>query len=314
MPAPADLSVVIVSYNTRQMTLECLRELYANRDGLAAEVWLVDNASHDGTPAAVREAFPHVNLIENDRNAGFGAANNQGMSRASAPFVLLLNTDAFVKPGAIAALVDYLKNHPDVGVVGPRLLNRDGSLQQSCFRFPSPLRCWMENLWVYAAIRNHPRISDYHHWPHDRERRVDFVIGACLMVRREVFEKVGGFDERFFMYSEETDWQWRMRQAGWAVAFTPAAQVVHLGGGSGAAGRINRQAFDSLDYYEWKHHGLLGLISVRCAMTLGCLLRAILWTGVLVALPARRDLARAKTRLHWWLCRRQVTTWRLPST
>ena len=274
---------------------------------------MVDNASADGSAAAVREEFPNVRLIENSTNVGFGAANNQAMAQAQGEFILLLNSDAFPEPDAIGALVRYLKEHPDVGAVGPRTLNRDGSLQQSCFRFPSPIRCWMENLWIYSLIRHHPVISDYRYWPHDADRAVDFVIGACVLIRRQCYEEVGAFDEQFFMYSEEIDWQHRMWARGWKVAFTPSSRVTHLGGASGATdkGRIKRHFFDSLDYYEWKHHGLPGVIAVRLAMSVGCMMRAVLWGAVTIASPARRALASSKLKLHLWLVRRQLTHWRL---
>src|SRR5687768_14946249 len=132
------VSVIIVSYNTREMTLECLRTLYGGLGDPAAEVWVVDNASTDGSAEAIRAGFPQVRLVANARNVGFGAANNQAMCQARGEFFLLLNSDAFPRPGAVAALADFLRRHQDVAVVGPRLLNADGSLQRSCFRFPSP--------------------------------------------------------------------------------------------------------------------------------------------------------------------------------
>jgi GT2 family glycosyltransferase len=310
---PLELSVVIVSYNTREMTLRCLRELTDGLGGVSAEVFLVDNASTDGSVEAIRRDFPDVRIIANAANAGFGAANNQAMARAAGEFVLLLNSDAFPRPGAIQALVRYLKSHADVGVVGPRLLNADGSLQRSCYRFPSPLRAWAENLWLSAALPNHRVFGDYSRWPHDRERQVEWVVGACMLVRREVVAQTGGFDERFFMYSEEADWQKRIRKAGWSVAFTPASKVVHLGGASGAAerSRINRHFFESLDYYERKHHGALGLVSLRAAMVVGCSLRAILWLAAAACVRSRRQVALAKLRMHAWLVARQLTHWRL---
>jgi GT2 family glycosyltransferase len=136
-----------------------------------------------------------------------------------------------------------------------------------------------------------------------------------MLVRRAAFEQVGGFDERFHMYAEETDWQKRMRSIGWRIRFTPAARVTHLGGASGAAekARISRSFFDSLDYYELKHHGRAGLISLRLAMAVGCGLRAVAWALVLALSPRRRAVARAKAALQSWLFVRQLTHWRLPA-
>lgn len=310
------LSVIIVSYNTREMTLECLRvldeDLKTSQLDKSAEIWVVDNASSDGSAQAIREVFPHVRLIDNPRNAGFGAANNLAMKQARGEFLLLLNSDAFPKPGAIGTLVEYLKNHSDVAVVGPQLLNKDGSLQRSCWKFPSPSRAWLENLGITFLLPNHPVVGDYSRWEHDRDRDVDFIIGACMLVRRTAYEKVGGFDEGFFMYSEETDWQRRMQNQGFRVVFTPTAQVTHFGGASGASekAKINRHFFESLDRYERKHHGLSGLVSLRLAMSIGCLVRTVLWSLITVAVPKRRAAASARRRMYSWLLVRQATHWR----
>lgn len=305
------VSVILVSYNTREMTQECLHTLYAGLADLPADVWVVDNASTDGTVEAVATHFPDVRLIRNTRNVGFGAANNQAMRQATGEFFLLLNTDAFPNGDAVARLVAFLRARPDTAVAGPRLLNGDGSLQISCYRFPSPLRAWLENLWLSALIPHHPVIGDYRRWLHAEERNVDFVSGACMLVRRAVFESLGGFDEQFFMYSEETDWQRRMRNAGWEIRFTPAATVTHLGGASGAGerARINAHFFESLDRYERKHHGLVGLISLRAAMIIGSLLRAMAWATVSIVHRQRRQVGCAKVSLYLWLLRRQVTQW-----
>lgn len=317
MPEPPPVvSVVIVSYNTRTLTLDCLQALYVSLGDLPADVWVVDNASRDGSVEAIREAYPQVRVVANTDNKGFGAANNQALRAARGEFLLLLNTDAFVAPQTVRVLVDYLRQHPRVALVGPRLVNGDGSVQQSCYRYPSPARAWLENLGVSSLLARHARWGDYKTWPHDAERTVDWVIGACLLLRREAYEAVGGFDEGFFMYAEETDWQRRFRGQGWEIAFTPGAVVTHLGGASGASesARVNAHFFDSLDLYTRKHHGRGGLISLRAAMTVGCGVRALVWSLVALAVPSRRVPARAKARLQLWLFRRQATHWRgLPS-
>jgi hypothetical protein len=306
------LSAIVISYNTCQMTLDCLRALTADMQTIPHEIIVVDNASSDGSPPAIRAAFPNVRVIENPDNRGFGAANNQGMSAATGEFFLLINSDAFPKHGAIPAMIDCLRQNPAAALVGPRLINPDGSLQRSCFRFPSPMQAWLENLWISTLLPPNSPAADYRRWPHDRLCSVDFVIGAAMMVRRAVVEQVGGFDEEFFMYSEEADWQKRMTQAGWNILFTPAALVTHLGGASGTAekSRVNRNFFESLDYYEYKHHGLSGLISLRIAMIIGCSLRAVGWLGCAL-IPARRQTALAKLKLRLWLIWRQATHWQI---
>lgn len=294
------------------MTLDCLKALFVGVETLEAEVWVVDNASQDGSAEAIRTAFPQVHLIENPANAGFGAANNLALQSVRGDYLLLLNSDAFVQPGTVPALVQCLQAQPGVGIAGPRLLNADGSLQRSSYRYPSPARAWLENLGLSGLLAQHPVLGDYSHWAHDQARSVEWVIGACLLVRREAYRQAGGFDEAFFMYQEETDWQRRVRDCGWDIVLTPEAVVTHLGGASGASeqAKINAHFFDSLDYYIRKHHGLAGMISVRLAMIVGSAARTLAWSGIAAAVPGRRPAAQAKKRLQAWLCVRQATQWR----
>lgn len=308
-PVNPKLSVIIVSYNTREMTLACLQELHRSLGAVDADIWVIDNGSRDGSVDAVRDAYPEINVLDLGKNLGFGAANNLAMEQAKGEYFLLLNSDAFPIGDAVQELTAFLDAHPQVGVVGPRLLNKDGSLQLSCFRFPSPAQAWLENLWISAVLPKQSRIGDYRRWNHDSERDVDFVIGACLLVRRDVFEAIGGFDPDFFLYAEESDWQRRIHDAGWKIMFTPAAQVTHLGGASGAstAGKTRDYFFSGLDKYVRKHHGLGGVVSMRLAMIIGCAMRSILWLFVMLVRPANRSGALAKLRLHSWLLVRQMT-------
>ena len=270
----------------------------------------MDNASTDGSAPAIERTFTQVHVIRNDRNVGFSSANNQAMRIAKGEYFLLLNSDAYLRPGAIEKLLEFLQAHREAGVVGPRLLNADGSLQPSCHRFPSPGRAWIENLRLSALLPNHPALEDYRRWDHDRERLVDFVSGACMLVRRATYEQVGGFDEMFFMYAEETDWQRRMCSKGWLTGFTPLAEATHLGGASGGATGIRRRVFESLDRYQYKHHGISGLLSLRLAMATGNFLRTSVWALIVLTWPARRREALAKLKLASWLLLRQTTHWR----
>ncbi len=222
-PETVKVSVIVISYNTREMTLECLRALADDMKGMPWELWVVDNASSDGSAEAVKETFPEARVIVNEHNAGFGAANNQAIRQAQGQYLLLVNSDAFVQPGAVEALVSHLDAHPGVAVVGPKLLNPDGSLQQSCYRFPSPVRAVFEHLLLTAAFPNHPLLGDYRDWPHDAARDVDFVIGACMLIRRESLHQTGVFDEDFFMYAEETDLCYRLSRDGWKTTFVTVA-------------------------------------------------------------------------------------------
>ena len=311
------LSIIIVSYNTRAMTLDCLRTLTEQLSGELqnSEIWLVDNASRDGSAQAIRDEFPAVNLIANARNLGFGAANNLALEKARGKYLLLLNSDAFPLNGALQTLCRYLQEHSEVGAVGPRLLNADGSLQASCWKFPSPSRSWFESVGLAAALPNHPTFGDYYRWAHDEERAVDFVIGACLLVRREVYEQVGGFDEDFFLYAEETDWQKRMTQAGWSIVFLPAAEVTHLGGASGQnsgsdeVARVNAYFYDGWDRFARKHHGTPGWLAMRAASASGSALRWLAF-GALSLVPSRFRRARAQKAKQGALLKRQLSPWR----
>ncbi|HJN17482.1 MAG TPA: glycosyltransferase family 2 protein [Armatimonadota bacterium] len=221
-PRPASLSVIIVSYNVRDLLLACIASL----EGTDCEIIVVDNVSEDDSVEAVREVAPHVTVIANSENVGFARANSQGIEVCSGDFILLLNPDTVVKDGALAALTQALADHPNLGVVGPRLVNRDGSLQCACLEFPTPWRIFRDHV-LYAAASPPPRepralpVAD-----------CDWVLGACLMTRRTVLEEVGGLDAEYFMYGEEKDFCFRAKQAGHRVACVPAAEVVHYGGQS----------------------------------------------------------------------------------
>jgi hypothetical protein len=306
------LSVIVVSFNTRDTSVKCLQALQLAAAGIETQLIVVDNGSTDGSSAAILETAPQATLMSNQCNVGFAAANNQGLAAATGQFILLLNSDAFVARGSVGAMIEHLQGHPDVAAVGPRLLNADGTLQLSCFPFPSPWRAWAENLWLARIFPGTKLMGDYRQWDHNSARVVDFVSGACMMIRREVYDRIGGFDERFFMYAEETDWQKRIWASGWKIAFTPTAVVTHLGGGSKIdSGGSRFNFFNSLDLYEYKHHGLWGLVMLRCAMVVGCTARAVAWALRWVSFPRNRKQAESKLRLHVWLVWRQLTRWRL---
>jgi GT2 family glycosyltransferase len=230
------LSIVIVSWNTRDLLRRCLEstqvELSARPD-VCVEVFLVDNNSADGSAAMVKAEHPWVVLVENAENLGFAKANNQALRISSGEYVLLLNPDTEVKPGAIAHLVDFLDNHSKAGVVAPQLLNSDGSVQRSCRRFPTFSGMLYElaglsRLFPAGSKRGEKfRAYKMLDWNHDDERQVDQPEGACLMLRRSVIDTVGELDEGFFMLFEEVDWCYRIKQHDWQIWFTPTAQVVH---------------------------------------------------------------------------------------
>jgi len=247
----SDLAVVTVSWNTRDLLAACLRSLFADlaRSGLEAEVWVVDNASTDGTPEMVASEFPAVRLTASQENLGFAAGNNlairailrdsQFAIRNSSP-IWLLNPDTEVLPGATEALLSTLETHTRAGVAGAKLLYPDGSLQHSAFRFPGLTQLLLEFLPLPPRLYDTPLNGRYPRRLYEGEDPfpVDHPLGAAMMVRAEAIEQVGLLDEGFWMYCEEIDWCWRMREAGWGRTCVPAAQVVHHAGKSSGQVRV----------------------------------------------------------------------------
>lgn len=265
--APPDLSIVIVAWNVRDLLRDCLDSIdKAPPSDLHVEAIVVDNASTDGTAAMLRECYPHVHLIEAGRNTGFSGGNNLGIVASRGRCVLLLNPDTVVLGNALGAMVSYLDNHPEVGALGPQLLNEDGSVQSSRRRFPTLWTAVFESTWLQPVAPR--RVLDSYYMRDCADSQavpVDWVQGAALLVRREVIAQVGGLDEGFFMYSEELDWQRRIKAAGWQIVYYPEAQVVHYGGRSSDQVAAQRHIYfqSSKVRYFRKHHGVLAGFAVR---------------------------------------------------
>jgi N-acetylglucosaminyl-diphospho-decaprenol L-rhamnosyltransferase len=225
-----ELSIVIVNWNTRELLARCLESIYDSLSHRDIEVFVVDNASSDGSSEMVKERFPQVHLIENEQNVGFARANNQAIRSCDSRYILLLNSDTIVKPHAFHELVSFMDAHPDAGASGARLLNPDGSLQYSCSPAPSLLGEF-KRLFHLPGVRpdGYYPMQD---WDLSQARQVDVILGACLMLCRQVLDQVGLLDEDYFMYSEEVDLCHRIKVAGWASYWVPQAEVVHLGGQS----------------------------------------------------------------------------------
>jgi len=273
-----DVSIIIVSWNTCDLLRRCLQDALAASEGLAVEILVVDNGSTDGSQDMVRDQFTTVRLIANEANVGFVRANNQAIEQARGEYVLLLNSDAFVDPGAIDELVHFADRRPAIAAVGPRLHNADGSLQRSCRGFPSVWRIATEYLFL-RKLRPHSRLVNSFYcggFAHDEPRRVDWLTGAVLLVRRADFEAAGGFDEAFFMYSEEVDLMRRLADRGRETWFDPAAGVTHLWGGTTSRdpGRNYREQLRSHVRYLDRHHGPAAARRGRLVLLAGCSLRA----------------------------------------
>lgn len=283
----AGVSVIVVSHNARAHIERCLEPVASGPH----EVILVDNASVDGTPELVRRRFPSVRLLEPGENLGFGAANNEGMRVASGRWFLLLNSDAWPVGEAVEALAAHAEARPRAAVVGPRLLNVDGSLQRSVRGFPTAWRLATEYFFL-RKLAPRSRLNAFYGagFDHRRPREAEFVSGAVMLVRRQAVEEVGGFDPDFFMFSEEVDLCYRMRAAGWAVEFTPAAEFVHVGGASTrpAWDRMFREQIRGHLRFLAKHEGPGEAERARRVMLAALRLRSLLFRG-----ERRRTYARA---------------------
>jgi len=253
------LSVIIVNWNTRELLERCLCSVYRTETALQAEVIVVDNASGDGSVEMVASRYPEAILIANPENRGFARANNQAMERATGDYLLLLNPDTEVLGHALSEMIEYADQHPEVAVVGPHLLNPDGSVQSSRRRFPTPATAFLESTVLQRWVPNHAALRRYYLLDRsDSEvQEVDWLVGACLLVRADAARQVGPMDEGYFMYSEELDWCKRFAAKGWKLVYTPTAQVVHFGGQSSdqdVYGRHIQFQYSKGRYFE-KYHG-----------------------------------------------------------
>jgi GT2 family glycosyltransferase len=245
----SDVSVVVVTYVALPWLERCLESVR----GL--ETIVVDHGSTDGTVELVRQRFPDVRLIEQE-NLGLAAGWNAGMRRASGRWFLILNADAWLPEGSLGRLVAFAEEHPEAAVVGPRLLNPDGSLQRSVRGFPTLWRLATEYLFLRKLAPRTQLVNAFYAggFRHDHVREVDVVMGACMLVRRAAVDQVGELDESFFLFSEETDWCYRFVQAGWKVLFFPGADCIHVGGAS-HGGRLFRENVRGHLRFLAKHRG-----------------------------------------------------------
>jgi GT2 family glycosyltransferase len=253
-----DISIVIVSYNARPDLERCLASLDESRPAATHEIWVIDNASNDGSAAAARQ-WPDVHVLELPTNVGFAAANNVGIRRSSGRTVLLLNSDTIVPAGAIDGLLAELDRHPDAAAAGPRLIDGEGRAELSFGSMIAPWTEFRQRRLMRGLVRADPAIRQQVETMTRREQWPDWVSGACLLVRRSDAEAVGLLDERFFMYTEDVDFCAALRARGRRVLFTPAVQVVHLRGRSAAsAPAATRAAYrrSHLAFYQ-KHHPAL---------------------------------------------------------
>jgi GT2 family glycosyltransferase len=242
-----DLSIIIVNWNTKEYLLHCIDSILQKKGSISMEIIVIDNGSRDRSGEEVKRQFPGLRLIENGRNLGFARAVNQGLRVSSGRYLLLLNPDTQLREGAIEKLVSFMESHAEAGVAGAQLLNGDGSKQNSIANFPSlTTELLNKNLLRRLFPKKFPgKEKDY---PEPIE--VDSVIGACMMVRRDVLDQVGLLDEDYFLFLEETDWCYRIKRTGWRIYHVPQAEVYHFQGKSAEA--VKKEA--RVEFYRSRYH------------------------------------------------------------
>ena len=298
-----DLSIVVVTWNTRDLVIECLVSIDRALEWgskLAVEILVVDNGSTDGTCEAVRECFPDARLIARPRNGGFAAGANHGIREASGRHILLLNSDAKLEPGTLEACVGYLDDHPDVGIVGPQLVNPDGSRQNSIHNFPMlATELLPKGIFQFFLRRRFPS----RRWTGSKPVDVEAVVGAALFVRRSVVRRVGALCEDYFFFLEETDWCWRVRKAGWRVVLLPSVEVIHL---SGASSKRKYPALTKIEY----HRSLYRFFRTYRGMTSAALPFAVRFAKALFYVVSKSpSLAFGAVPRARWLAYRDVFDW-----
>lgn len=229
------VSVVIVNWKTPALLARCLDSIKLEPHFEDFDIWVVDNNSGDESVEMLKTRYPHVHLIENKDNLGFSKACNQAIPESHGEHVLLLNPDTEVKDGAIGKLADYLDQNPDCGAVGPKVLNTDGTLQLACRRsFPSVKAAFFRVTYLSRLFPKSKTLSEYNLTFQDPDKtvEVDALSGSCMMVRRQAIDKIGLLDEDIFMFGEDIDWCWRIKQAGWTVFYLPTAVIYHVHGAS----------------------------------------------------------------------------------
>ncbi|OGC04017.1 hypothetical protein A2276_05310 [candidate division WOR-1 bacterium RIFOXYA12_FULL_43_27] len=260
-----DLSIIIVNTNNKKILGECLASIYQNTLKVSFEIIVTDNGSIDGSQEMIKSDYPQVRLIENKENAGFIRASNQGLRTAKGRYRMLLNDDTITKDSAFDKMIDFMDQNPSIGALGPKLLNVDGTIQRQGGLFGKKF---------YLSQRPVP---------------VDFVIGACLMVRKEVIDKVGLMDEKLFFYNDDLDWCMSIRKAGWKVYFYPDAEIVHYGGLSSKRvfnRRLFVEGFRGGIYFCKKHYGRAAWIIYRFLLAIGIMTAIPL---LILSFPFKRE-------------------------
>jgi GT2 family glycosyltransferase len=299
-----DISVSIVSYNTRDLLKTCLASLAARQaEGeVRLEIIVADNGSKDDSVSMVRDHFSEVRIIKTPGNIGYGRANNLALAEACGRYFLVLNSDTEIEPGALRTMADYLDSNRDCDIVGPRLILPDGATQPSCFGRPTLAAVFWEQTYLHQLLPGNRITGGFEmtYWDHNTQREVMALCGAAMLIRRERFEQAGGFDPHYFMYFEDIDLCLRFRALGSKAAFLPTAVIRHnLGASSRVDWRKRAEMIAAYNqsryYYFTKTYGLQQGQQLKTIVLLGAGLRLVLWSFLALLRPA----ARTQVRLFW---------------
>lgn len=287
-----DLSVIIVNWNTQKLLENCLRSIFKFTRGVTFEVIVVDNGSTDNSPGQVKKKFPQVKLLSNKDNLGFSRANNQGIQVAKGEYIMLLNSDTYLIENSLRKMVEEADKFPSLGALGPTLLNRDRTIQQSVGFFPNLAKIF----WWMSFIDDLPggTFLKPYHVDHDvfykRERQVDWVTAAAILVPKSTITRVGLLDEKIFMYGEEVEWCYRIKKSGDKVYFSPVTKIIHIGRGSSQKTSTNAIVgeFKGIQYFYLKHKNKTSLQIARLLLKIGALARIIIFGAL-----SRKELVKS---------------------
>jgi GT2 family glycosyltransferase len=295
-----DISIIIVSWNTKDYLLKCLDAVDRHSGNLDLEIIVVDNGSSDQSSQAVMEQYPDVKIIQNDVNTGFVKANNQGFALSTGKYILLLNTDAFINSSTLPNFYEHMENYPDTGAAGCKLLYEDQTLQRSCYSFPTILTELWQFLFLDRIFKNSRIFGKYKmtYWDFNDMREVDSVMGACMILRRKAVDRVGLFDEKIFMYSEEVDLCYRLKKDDWKVRFVPTASAIHIWGGSSVQTPLQSflNLYKSRVYFFRKHYGNFHASIYKIILSLGAFFRV---PGYLLSILVKSERLR-NTSVNYW--------------
>ncbi len=288
-----DLSLIIPSWNAKKYLCACIESIYRETGNCQFEIIVVDNGSSDGSSEMVEETFSQVKLVKNKDNLGFAKACNIGIKRASGKYLIIINSDVLLEKKCIELMLNYMKQQPQIGILGPQIHGQDGLLQRSCMGFPNLWSIFCRALALDTLFPKSKLFGGYlmRYWNYDSIRDVDIINGCLWMVRKSALEKVGLLDEQFFFYAEDKDWCKRFNNGGWKVTFYPEAKIVHYGGASSANAPIKyHKEYQKANLQYWqKHYNYFSFILYILISFSGEMIRLVGQSFLILIMPSKKQ-------------------------